>query len=170
MAASAGFRNPKYQLARIQVQSRQKHYKIHRAPVAEFCASMLQSLGRMNDAVSIVFVGARAMRALNRRYRQKDYATDVLSFYYGEMEIDRAPFLGEVVIAPEVAVRNAARVHADPQKEFRKLLVHGILHLLGYDHETDKGRMNRLQKKLLRRKFVGHAVLLADLKGIDDRP
>jgi probable rRNA maturation factor len=93
------------------------------------------------------------MRIINRRYRGKDYATDVLSFSYGKMKMDGRLFLGEIVIAPEVAVDQSNRFGGSPEKELRKLLVHGTLHLLGYDHETDRGEMKRIQAKLLRRKF-----------------
>jgi probable rRNA maturation factor len=118
-----------------------------------FCAALLRSLGRPNQTVSIVFVNPQTMQDLNRRYRKKDYPTDVLSFSYGDMKIDQIPFLGEVILSPEIAVRQAIRWGVCPEKELRKLLVHGILHLLGYDHETDRGQMNRFQSKLLRRKF-----------------
>jgi probable rRNA maturation factor len=157
--------NPKALLARIQIRSRQRRYRVYRESVALFCAALLGSLGYPNHAVSIVFVGARMMRVLNRRYRQKDYPTDVLSFSYGEMKIDQIPFLGEVVISPEIAVRQAIHWGVSPERELRKLLVHGILHLLGYDHETDEGQMNYVQTKLLRRKFFADAPSLADLKG-----
>jgi probable rRNA maturation factor len=150
---------------RIQVQSRQRRYKVHRESVSLFCAALLRTLDHPNHAVSIVFIGSRTMRALNRRYRDRDYPTDVLSFSYGDMKLDQIPFLGEIVISPEVAVRQAIRWGVRPEKELRKLLVHGILHLLGYDHETDKGQMNLIQTKLLRRKFFADAPSLADLKG-----
>jgi probable rRNA maturation factor len=113
---------------------------------------MLRSLGYADRTVSIVFIGAQRMRVLNRCYRKRDYATDVLSFSYGDMKIDQIPFLGEIVISPEIAVRQAIQWRVHPERELKKLLVHGILHLLGYDHETDGGRMNRIQDKLLRRK------------------
>jgi len=77
----------------------------------------------------------------------------VLSFGYGGDAIEGSPFLGEIVIAPEVAVKPSIRNHIGPERELRKLLLHGILHLLGYDHESDEGRMNRIQTKLRRRKF-----------------
>jgi probable rRNA maturation factor len=93
------------------------------------------------------------MRLINRQYRGKDYATDVLSFPYDEMDTEGRPFIGEVLIAPEVATHQAIRYRVTPEKEIRKLLVHGILHLLGYDHETDNGQMNRMQARLMRRKF-----------------
>ena len=104
------------------------------------------------------------MRALNRRYLKRDYATDVLSFSYGRMKVDGTPFLGEIVLAPEIALQQAKRYRTLPARELGKLLVHGILHLLGYDHETDQGQMNRFQERLLRRKFFRSAASLAELK------
>lgn len=78
--------------------------------------------------------------------------------------MDGLPFLGEVVIAPEVAFNQAVRFKTRPDTEIRRLLVHGVLHLLGYDHGTDGGLMNRLQAGLLRRKFFMSAPPLGDLK------
>jgi probable rRNA maturation factor len=129
-----------------------------------FCAALLQALDQPNRALSVVFVGARTMRSLNRRYLQRDYVTDVLSFSFEGVMVDGLSFLGEILIAPETAVRQAARYRACPERELRKLLVHGVLHLLGYDHETDGGRMSRFQTKLLRRKFLAHSPVLADVK------
>jgi probable rRNA maturation factor len=153
MTLAARTVNPKVLLSRIQVRSTQRRNKICRESVALFCAALLRSLGLPDHAVSIAFVGARTMRELNRRYRKRDYPTDVLSFSYGDVKIDQIPFLGEVMISPEIVVRQAIQWSVSPEKELRMLLVHGILHLLGYDHETDRGRMNRMQTKLLRRKF-----------------
>jgi probable rRNA maturation factor len=150
---------------RIHVQNKQRRFKLYCEPVALFCDTLLRTLGHPNQAVSIVFVGSRTIRILNRRYRQKDYPTDVLSFSYGDMALDQIPFLGEIVISPEIAVRQAICWGVSPEKELRKLLVHGILHLLGYDHETDKGQMIRIQTKLLRRRFFLDAPVLADLAG-----
>jgi probable rRNA maturation factor len=148
---------------RIQVQNRQRRYKIYRESVALFCDTLLRTLDHPNQAVSIVFVGIQTMQSLNSRYRQRDYPTDVLSFSYGDITIDGIPFLGEIVISPEIAVHQAIRWGVRPEKELRKLLVHGILHLLGYDHETDRGQMNRIQTKLLRRKFFVDAPCLTDV-------
>jgi len=91
------------------------------------------------------------MRSLNRNYRGKDYATDVLSFAYGGNEVEGEPFLGEIIIAPAVAAEQAQRFRTGMENEMRRLLVHGILHLLGYDHETDRGEMSRLQAGLMRK-------------------
>ncbi len=100
--------------------------------------------------LTVVFVGPRKMRALNRRYRNRDCATDVLSFSYGEEIVEGRPCLGEVVIAPHIAWENAEQFGQEPASEVVRLLVHGILHLLGHDHESDGGEMNRIQRRLLR--------------------
>ena len=94
---------------------------------------------------------------MNRRYRGKDYATDVLSFSYGSVKVEGMPFLGEVVISPAVASDQAIRYGVAQEKELRRLLVHGTLHLLGYDHETDKGQMMQMQAKLMHRKFFSES-------------
>ncbi len=91
---------------------------------------------------------------MNDRYLGRNYATDVLSFFYGGITMDGLPFLGEILIAPDVAVEQAKRYGTSNEREIRKLLVHGILHLVGYDHEVDEGQMNRTQRNLLRRKSI----------------
>ena len=88
------------------------------------------------------------MRALNRAYRRKDYATDVLSFPAGA-----PPALGDLVIATGVAKRQAREAGQSYQTELRVLALHGLLHLLGYDHESpdDGGRMRRAEIRLRKR-------------------
>jgi len=101
---------------------------------------------------------------MNRHYLGRDYATDVLSFSYGLLDVEGVPYLGEIVIAPEIAFAQAIRSGVSPERELRRLLVHGALHLLGYDHETDQGQMNRLQTKLLNRKFYRSSPRLTRLQ------
>ena len=86
------------------------------------------------------------VRALNRRYRRKDAPTDVLSFSAGE-----PGQLGDVVIAVGVARRQAREAGHSLQTELRVLALHGLLHLLGYDHQHDDGRMARLERRLRRK-------------------
>jgi len=164
MVSDASAQDVKKLLPRIQVQSRQRKIKIYCKSVAGLCAAMLQALGQSHCAISIVFVGVREMRLMNRLYLQRDYATDVLSFAYGRIKMESVPFLGEIVIAPKVAVRHAVRYGVDPEKEIRKLVLHGILHLLGYDHDTDRGQMDALQRRLMRRKLFMSSPLVTDLE------
>jgi probable rRNA maturation factor len=93
------------------------------------------------------------MRMLNRRHLDRDYATDVLSFSYGDEIVDDMPFMGEIIISPEVVFGQAERYGYCPDRELKKLIVHGLLHLMGYDHEGDRGRMNLMQQRLMRRSF-----------------
>jgi probable rRNA maturation factor len=102
--------------------------------------------------ITIALVGDARMRGLNRTYRLADYATDVLSFPAGDAPLGGGPrFLGDVVIARGVALRQA-RAHGHAlSTELRVLALHGALHLLGYDHERDNGRMSRVERRLRRR-------------------
>ena len=101
---------------------------------------------RARGCMTVAIVPDARVRALNREYRRKDAATDVLSFPSGERG-----FLGDVVIAGGVARRQAGEAGHSLQTELRVLALHGLLHLLGYDHERDDGRMARLERRLRRR-------------------
>jgi probable rRNA maturation factor len=124
---------------------------------------MLCALEASGRPLVVVFITGRRMRDLNREYRGRDYATDVLSFGYPGEIVDGQSFLGEIVIAPEVAFRQARHWRSGPEREVRKLLIHGILHLLGYDHETDDGEMNRIQQRLIRRRAFSRGAPVAEM-------
>ena len=91
------------------------------------------------------------MRTLNRRYRRKDRPTDVLSFPSNN------GLLGDIVISVPYASRQAKRRREPPSREIDRLLLHGFLHLLGYDHETDEGEMDALEAKLRKRLNLAEA-------------
>jgi probable rRNA maturation factor len=97
--------------------------------------------------VALVLTGDRAVRALNVRYRGQDRPTDVLSFPGGGTEVE----LGDIVISVETAERNARAQRRTLARELDVLALHGFLHVLGYDHETDDGTMDRLERRLRRR-------------------
>jgi probable rRNA maturation factor len=100
---------------------------------------------RARGRMTIAIVPDARVRALNRTYRRKDAPTDVLSF-----PSDERGYLGDVVIAAGVARRQARAAGHSLQIELRVLALHGLLHLLGYDHERDDGRMARLERRLRR--------------------
>ena len=113
---------------------------------------------RLHGEVAIALVADAHIRRLNRQYRGKDYATDVLSFVSepdsGLAGPDRGPrFLGDLVIATGVARRQARKAGHPYRTELRVLALHGFLHLLGYDHDDpgDLGRMARAEARLRRR-------------------
>jgi probable rRNA maturation factor len=101
---------------------------------------------RARGDVSVAFVTDARVRALNREYRGTDASTDVLSF-----PADSPPLLGDIVIAAGTARRQARRAGHSFGAEARVLALHGLLHLLGHDHESDGGRMARLEARLRRR-------------------
>lgn len=108
----------------------------------------LQSVApvRARGTVTIAVVSDARVRALNRQYRRKDQNTDVLSF-----PAEAPSFLGDVVIAAGVARRQARVAGHSLQTELRILALHGLLHLLGYDHEHDDGEMARVERRLRRK-------------------
>jgi probable rRNA maturation factor len=106
---------------------------------------------RALGTVSIALVSDGRMRALNRTYRRKDYATDVLSFPASGRRPGSASFLGDIAIAKGVAARQARERRHSLPTELKVLALHGLLHLIGYDHETDRGEMRRLEQRLRRK-------------------
>ena len=103
--------------------------------------------------MSLALVGNREIRKLNRRYRKKDEPTDVLSFPLGSGFPQGETVLGDVIISMETAQKQARERHRTLDAELETLLIHGILHLLGYDHEVsaqEARRMGRMEKKIQR--------------------
>ena len=124
--------------------------------------SLARGLGRWLEAaapasargeVTVALVSDGRMRSLNRSFRGKDYATDVLAFAIAPDSASAvAPRqLGDVVIAMGVARSQATEAGHALGTELRVLALHGLLHLLGYDHDTDDGRMARAEARLRRR-------------------
>ena len=108
-------------------------------------------VGRRSDAVNLVFVDDREIRRLNRRYRRKDKPTDVLSFGYEAGPGDDV--VGEVFVSLPTLVRDAKRLKLPAQHHAVRIVVHGLLHVAGYDHESerDAARMERRERMALKR-------------------
>ncbi|MCX6374148.1 MAG: rRNA maturation RNase YbeY [Actinobacteria bacterium] len=128
--------------------------------VARLVARVLEAEGVDNAEAAVEFVGERRIRALNAEHRGKDEVTDVLSFPLEEAGEGPGPaaaggsagpprLLGDVVVCARQALRQARIDSLPPALELAVLLVHGALHLLGHDHETDAGRMALRQAELL---------------------
>jgi probable rRNA maturation factor len=105
---------------------------------------------RVSGEVAVVLAGDRTLHRLNARYRAKDKPTDVLSFPGPGGDEG----LGDVLISVPAAERNAKSLGRTLPQELEVLALHGFLHVLGYDHETDDGTMDRLERRL-RRKLLG---------------
>lgn len=91
--------------------------------------------------LSVTFVGQKEIQKLNKKYRKINGPTDVLSFTYKKS--------GEIVICPQIVVKNAERFGESYRKELKRVLVHGILHILGYDHEQKNDKMISKQEYYL---------------------
>ena len=108
----------------------------------------LARLGVTEAEVSLVLAGDDRLRELNRQWRGVDAPTDVLSFADGEPLPDGVPFLGEIVMSVDTAAVQARSLGHSLERELEELTLHGVLHLLGHDHETDGGEMERLELAL----------------------
>ncbi len=102
---------------------------------------------KLEKGFSVVIVSNDRMRVFNKKYAGKDYPTDVLSFpCTDDPDMDEG-YLGDIIISAEKAALQAVN---GLENELKILALHGLLHLMGYDHETDKGRMKRLENKIRR--------------------
>jgi len=102
----------------------------------------------LRDAVNVLVTTNSKMRSLNSRFRGQDKPTDVLSF--PAEAGSGARFAGDIAISAETAAENARRLGHPVSQEIKILVLHGILHLRGYDHERDKGQMDRRERRLRR--------------------
>ena len=132
----------------VTVLNRQRRHPVDREMLRELAGEVLNALDCEADEVAICLVSDRRMRELNRDFRHKDRTTDVLSFPCDEPFPDGERHLGDLVISVEQAARQARR---GLEHELLVLTIHGLLHLMGHDHERDDGTMMRLQQRLVRR-------------------
>ena len=134
----------------VEVVSRQRKMRVDCGRWRAFVERALKVVPSGGAGVTLAFVSDRAMRELNRRWRGKRGTTDVLSFPSGQEEFEKGEgaTLGDVVISVEQAARQAAEHGLDFDGEVAQLILHGLLHLCGYDHETDSGEMNALELTL----------------------
>ena len=130
----------------IVLLDKQRKRRIDRARLRKVLEGAAGAM-KVDGSVSLVFAGDRTLHRLNRQYRGKDKPTDVLSFP-GPHEQGN---LGDIVISVETAARNARALGRTLARELDVLALHGFLHVLGYDHETDDGTMDRLEARLRRR-------------------
>ncbi|HUS09330.1 MAG TPA: rRNA maturation RNase YbeY [Pyrinomonadaceae bacterium] len=140
----------------IEVVNRQRKLPIDTERWREFTTNASRVLpGTTAKGVTVVFVSDRAMRELNRMWRHKTETTDVLSFPAEQDEFEKleGSRLGDVVISIDQATRQAKENGLTVDVEIAQLILHGLIHLCGYDHSTDAGEMDRLELRL--RKKLG---------------
>jgi len=131
----------------IEVVNRQRRLQIDARAWSNFATKALAAIGKSESSATIAFVSDKKIRELNRRFRGLDKATDVLSFPSDGSD------LGDIAVSVETAAAQAKENGLKFDEEIAQLILHGLLHLSGYDHETDNGEMNRLELRL--RKKLG---------------
>lgn len=137
----------------VHMQSQVRRVTFDQARLDRLAGAILSDVGESSAELGILFVGDQRMRGLNRKYRGKDRTTDVLAFAMREAPHSSSRLLGDVVIAVPTAVRQAKQGQRSLEEELTVLLVHGILHLCGYDHERgekEARRMHRRERMILR--------------------
>ena len=127
----------------IEVVNRQRGKKVDVEVWARFAGKALEAIGKHGSSATIAFVSDKNIHKLNRQFRNVDKPTDVLSF-----PADEEMNLGDIAISVETAAMQAKENGLTFDGEIAQLILHGLLHLSGYDHETDNGEMNRLELRL----------------------
>jgi rRNA maturation RNase YbeY len=137
----------------IEVVNRQRKLPIDSGRWHAFATKALEAMPIDGAGATVAFVSDRAMRELNRMWRHQAGTTDVLSFPAEQDEFEKleGSRLGDVVISVEQAARQAKENGLSFDQEVAQLILHGLIHLCGYDHETDNGEMNRLELRLRRK-------------------
>ena len=132
------------------ILNQQRKIPLERAGFELFTDTLLRSVPEAAGRdLSIVFISDRRMKELNKFFRGKDSTTDVLSFPHEPDEFDTdAENLGDIVISAEQAQKQAEENGLTLENEIKQLILHGLLHLCGYDHETDSGEMNARELEL----------------------
>ncbi len=130
----------------VSIQCRLKKVSVRRGTLRRITGRLLRLLDEAGAEVCIGLVGDTKMRRLNRTYRNQDRTTDVLAFLYREALPD-VPLLGDVVISIPTARRQAKAFSHSLDEEILRLLIHGVLHLVGYDHEQSRQRARQMQRK-----------------------
>ena len=136
----------------VEIARRGAGKKFPSRKLEKIANAILKLVGRDQAELSLALIGNSEMRRLNARYRHKDYPTDVLSFTI-EGTVAESGLLGDVILSVEKARQQAKERRHSLDLEMATLLIHGIVHLLGYDHERsakDARAMGRVEKKLYR--------------------
>jgi rRNA maturation RNase YbeY len=137
----------------IEVVNRQRKVPVDCERWQAFLVKAIRVLPAEAAGVTVAFVSDRAMSGLNRLWRRKRGTTDVLSFPAEQDEFEKmeGSRLGDVVISVEQAARQAKENDLSLDQEIAQLILHGLIHLCGYDHSTDNGEMDRLEVALRRK-------------------
>jgi probable rRNA maturation factor len=144
------------------IVNRQRAARLARPPLESFLRRVRNELGLEEESLTVCLVSDAEIARMNEKFRKKKGPTDVLSFptvarrgpvrvRRGSRPVKRGEYLGDIVISPTTARRYARKNGRTLSSELQVLILHGVLHLLGYDHEMDRGEMDRAERKLRKR-------------------
>jgi probable rRNA maturation factor len=144
------------------ILNRQRAVRLTRRPLESFLRRARKELGLQEAGLTVCLLSDAEIARLNETFRKKEGPTDVLSFpavarrrpvrsRRGLKTIRAGDYLGDIAISPATARRYAEKKGRKLSSELQVLILHGVLHLLGYDHETDRGEMDRVERKLRKR-------------------
>jgi probable rRNA maturation factor len=133
----------------ILLLNRQRRERANWVEIRDFLRRLASAIPK--PAFSVCLVSDEAIRRYNRRFRGVNRATDVLSFPSGERKNGKGAYLGDILISVETARHNARTYGLRLEEEIELLALHGVLHLLGHDHDRDTGEMARLERDWSRR-------------------
>src|SRR2546422_5434634 len=144
------------------ILNRQRAVRLTRRPLESFLRRARKELGLQEAGLTVCLVSDAEIAGLNETFRKKKGPTDVLSFPLvvrrkpvrlrrGSRTVKTGEYLGDIAISPATAQRYAKKNGRKLSNELQVLILHGVLHLLGYDHETDRGEMERVERKLRKR-------------------
>ncbi|MDH3492073.1 MAG: rRNA maturation RNase YbeY, partial [Acidobacteriota bacterium] len=126
-----------------EVINEQRRILLNTRDLSHFADLAVRSIREAQNRTPVIaFVTDAEMKRLNSEFRKKDATTDVLSFQYSDEEFEPGDSLGDIVISAEQAAKQASQHGLDLDLEIKQLILHGLLHLCGYDHETDDGEMD----------------------------
>ncbi len=142
--------------------NRQRAARLARPPLEAFLRRVKHELGLEEAGLTVRLVSDAEIARMNETFRKKKGPTDVLSFPMmarqrpvrlrrGSRTVRAGEYLGDIAISPATAQRYAKKNGRKLSSELQVLILHGVLHLLGYDHETDRGKMDRIEQKLRKR-------------------
>ena len=144
------------------ILNRQRAVRLVRRPLELFMRHVKSELGLEESGLAVCLVSDAEIARMNETFRKKKGPTDVLSFPMvarrrpvrlgrGSRTVKAGEYLGDIAISPATAQRYAKKNGRKLSSELQVLILHGVLHLLGYDHETDRGKMDRMERKVRKR-------------------
>lgn len=133
----------------VLIENRQKKITVDFQRVRQALNNILGNLNCQNKEISLLFVDDDGIREFNKKYLGRDYPTNVITFSMTEGEFGNInpDILGDIIISVETALRDALSAKIEFEEELDYLMIHGILHLLGYDHEASEAEEKRMKKK-----------------------